>query len=84
MFVSIVSSRDTSQRIVETDNKEHTPEAVVPSTFSVAPMLCSAWYILGVHALLMTCKMLVHATDGTCVQARGLLDSVSSISFIFE
>ena len=36
------------------------------------------------NTLLMTCQLLVHAPDGSHVKARGLLDSASSASFVFE
>ena len=34
--------------------------------------------------LMMTCRVLVSAPDGTCVQARALLDNASSASFVSE
>ena len=36
------------------------------------------------NSLLMTCRILIHAPDGTSVEARALLDNASSASFISE
>ena len=36
------------------------------------------------NSLLMTCRILVHAPDGTSVEARALLDNASSASFVSE
>ena len=36
------------------------------------------------NALLMTCQILVHSPDGTSLNARALLDSASSTSFISD
>ena len=36
------------------------------------------------NSLLMTCRVLVKAPDGTCVEARALLDNASSTSFVSE
>ena len=36
------------------------------------------------HALLMTCQVLVHGPDGMTTEARALLDSASSASFVSE
>ena len=36
------------------------------------------------NSLLMTCRVLVHAPDGTSVEARALLDNASSASFVSE
>ena len=67
------------------ENQEHPStnrERVEASSLVVAPMVSSyAQYGSG-SVLLMTCQMLVYAPDGTYVQARGLLDSGSSISFV--
>ena len=35
-------------------------------------------------AVLMTCRVLSHGPDGSSIQARALLDSASSVSFISE
>ena len=67
-----------------TENKEHPSETIVPSTVSAAPIISSYAQSGSGSALLMTCQMLVHAPDDTCVQACGLLDSGSSTSLISE
>ena len=36
------------------------------------------------HSLLMTCRVMVHGPDGSSVESRALLDSVSSASFVSE
>ena len=67
-----------------TENKEPPPERVTPSTLAVVPMVSSYAQSNSGGALLMTCQMFIHAPDGTCIRARGLLDSGSSASFISE
>ena len=67
-----------------TDNKDETPARVEPSSLAVAPMVSSHAQPGTGSTLLMTCQLLVHAPDGTRYQARGLLDSGSSTSFISE
>ena len=34
--------------------------------------------------LIMTCQLLINVPDGSCVKARGQLDSASSTSFVSE
>ena len=69
------------------ENREHPTtirERVESSSLAVAPMVSNnAQYGSG-SVLLMTCQKLVYAPDGTYIQARGLLDSGSSISFVSE
>ena len=36
------------------------------------------------NSLLMTCRVLVYAPDGTHIEARALLDNASSASFVSE
>jgi len=68
--------------------KEQVPpagEQLHNSTLTVSPVVSSnAQFGSGGNALLMTCQLLVNAPDGSCVRARGLLDSDSSASFISE
>ena len=54
------------------------------SALAIAPMVSSFTQSGSGSTLLMTCQMFVNAPDGTCVRARGLLDSGSSTSFISE
>ena len=55
---------------------------MIPSTLAVAPMVSSCAQSGSGSTLLMICQILIHAPDGTCVRARGLLDLGSSTSFI--
>ena len=66
------------------DIKEKPSETVAPSTLAMAPMVSSCAQSGSGNVLLMTCQMLVHAPNDTCVWTRGLLDSSSSTSFISE
>jgi len=53
----------------------------MPSTLAAAPMVSSHAQPGSGSAPFMTCQMLVHAPDGNCVRACGLLDSDPSTSF---
>lgn len=58
-------------------SEQSVPVAVQPISSNTAAGFTS-------NALLMTCRLLVHAPDGSSVTARGLLDSASSTSFVSE
>ena len=71
-----------SKTVIE--NEQQSPEMVASSTLAVAPMVSTHTQSSSGSALLMTCQMLVHAPDGTCVRTCSLLDSGLSTSFISE
>ena len=50
----------------------------------VNPVMSHAVTELKTNALLMTCKLLIEAPNGSLVEARGILDSASSASFVSE
>ena len=50
----------------------------------VNPVMAHAVTELKTNALLMTCKLLIEAPNGSLVEARGILDSASSASFVSE
>ena len=57
---------------------------VIPSDSSVSPMPSHATMSAKPDTLLMTCRVLVNAPDGSPIQARAILDSASSASFISD
>ena len=62
-----------------------TKETNAPSSDStVKPVSSNAAAGLASSALLMTCRVLVDAPDGSSVEARAILDSASSASFVSE
>ena len=61
------------------------PSPKPPNSPTVTPLVTSnAAACLAQNSLLMTCRVLVEAPDGSLVNARALLDSASSASFISE
>ena len=63
----------------------NTAETTESSAVAVAPTVSSCTQSgRSGNTLLMTCQMLVHAPDGSKIQARGLLDSGSSTSFVSD
>ena len=56
-----------------------------PQNSTQSPVVSSNTAIqLKSNSLMMTCRLLVCAPDGTCVEARALLDNASSASFVSE
>ena len=66
-----------SQAIPVSSTPASTNPASKPVTSHAAASLTS-------NTLLMTCRVLVHARDGSAVEARAILDSASSASFVSE
>ena len=66
---------------IETQNKvardQHAPQEDIPEGSHAAAKLTS-------NVLLMTCRVLITAPDGSTIEARALLDNASSASFISE
>ena len=58
-----------------------TPVSINPTPKSVSSRTAAG---LSSNTLLMTCRVLVDAPDGSKVEARALLDSASSASFVSE
>ena len=62
-----------------------TKEVNAPSSdLTIKPVSSNAAVGLAPSALLMTCRVLVDAPDGSSVEARAILDSASSASFVSE
>ena len=57
---------------------------VTTSSTIVNPVVSHAATELNSSILLMTCKVLVEAPDGSMVETRGILDSASTASFVSE
>ena len=55
-----------------------------PSESSVQSVTSNAATGLISNSLLMTCRVLIDAPDGSSIEARAILDSASSVSFITE
>ena len=66
-----------SQPVQEPSNSVH---PVPPNTKTASHLTTS----IKPNSLLMTCRVMVTSPNGLSVQARGLLDSASSVSFISE
>ena len=78
--VSVVNMRDqqtTSETQASSQPMSPNAPAFVPVSNHFASQLSS-------NTLMMTCRVLVSAPDGTCVEARALLDNASSASFATE
>ena len=70
-----VESRSENSRVNDHSNE---------SQPIVNPVMSHAVTALKTNALLMTCKLLIEAPNGSLVEARGILDSASSASFVSE
>ena len=71
--------------LLHSEAKESTPQSAEQSlTSAVRPVISNTQAGSTPNTLLMTCQILINAPDGTCVRARGLLDSASSTSFVSE
>ena len=72
---------------VETEQGSHTsPVSSTPVSTNTTPKSVSSHTAAGLssNTLLMTCRVLVDAPDGSTVEAGALLDSASSASFVSE
>ena len=71
--------------LIHNDAKGSSRSEQLSTASAVEPLISSnAAAGFASNALLMTCQLLVHASDGSHVKARGLLDSASSTSFVSE
>ena len=71
--------------LLHTENRsdvERDTPASIPSSVDVVTSHTAT--TLRINALLMTCKLLIEAPNGLMIEARGLLDSASSVTFISE
>ena len=71
----------TLLHVESTQGVSSTPAAVTPKDGIISSNTAIG---LKLNSLLMTCRVLVSAPDGTSVEARALLDNASSASFISE
>ena len=69
--------------LLHIESQSETPPST-PTNTSEKPVVSSTAIGLKSNSLLMTCRILVSAPDGTSVEARAVLDSASSASFISE
>ena len=72
-------AKNTREQVSHTEEQRHNSSLAVSSLVTN-----SAHSGTSGNALLMTCQLLINAPDGSHVQARGLLDSDSSTSFVSE
>ena len=55
-----------------------------PTDTSIKPVTAHAAAGVASNSLLMTCRVLVDTPDGSSIEARAILDSASSVSFVSE
>ena len=83
--VSSASASVTSAREQRTDNDTPAPsQPMSPDAPAYVPVGSHFALKLRSNTLKMTCRVLVSAPNGTCVEARALLDNASSASFASE
>lgn len=75
--------------LLHIEAKEENPSPVqgppnLPNLSTTTPIPTHAAMGIKSNLLLMTCRVLVNAPDGSSVEARALLDSASSTSFVSE
>ena len=73
--------------LLHVDQRQITPPTSTTSQTAVTNVSTSTSvnpHSLSSHSLLMTCRIRVHAPDGSSIEARALLDSASSASFVSE
>ena len=63
---------------------DETPPTPPPTNSAEKPVVSNTAVGLKSNSLLMTCRVMVSAPDGSSVEARAILDSASSASFISE
>ncbi len=69
--------------LLHSDSKNNpTTSAEVVQPPSLNPIVSHTASGLGKNLLLMTCRILVESPDGLSIEARGILDSASSASFV--
>ncbi len=80
-----VCQRPHHSLLLHSDSKNNptTSTDVVPPP-SLNPIVSHTASGLGKNLLLMTCRILVESPDGLSIEAHGILDSVSSASFVSE
>ena len=83
----IVSLQAMSETLLHIDQRQITPPTNTTSQTAVTNVSASTSvnpHSLSSHSLLMTCQIQVYAPDGSSIEARALLDSASSASFVSE
>ena len=75
--------------LLHIESKEFAPSTVAPvaqpsTQPTVKPVSSNTAMGFASNSLLMTCRMFVDAPDGSSVEARAILDSASSASFVSE
>ena len=66
------------------DRQAAAPSSSLPAEGSETPVVSNAAVALKSNSLLMTCCVMVSAPDGSSIEARAILDSASSASFVSE
>ena len=66
------------------EGQGETPPTPPPTNITEKPVVSNTAVGLKSDSLLMTCHVLVSAPDGSSIEARAILDSASSASFISE
>ena len=62
----------------------HVDETLSPTNAAEQPVVSNTAVGLRSNSLLMTCRVMVSAPDGSSIEARAILDSALSASFISE
>ena len=70
--------------LLHVDTRDNRSNASPSSDTTVKPVTSNAAAGLTSNTLLMTCRILIDAPDGSSVEARAILDSASSASFVSE
>ena len=70
--------------LLHVDTRDNQSNAPPSSDTTVKPVTSNAAAGLTSNTLLMTCRILIDAPDGSSVEARAILDSASSASFVSE
>ena len=70
--------------LLHVEGKDNSPTSLPLSHSTAEPVVSNAAAGLTSNSLLMTCRVLVDVPDGSSVEARAILDSASSASFVSE
>ena len=70
--------------LLHVESQGETPPSLRPTNTTEKPVVSNTAVGLKSNSLLMTCHVLVSAPDGSSIEARAILDSDSSASFISE
>ena len=70
--------------MLHVDRQAPTPSSSLPAEGSETPVVSNAAVALKLNSLLMTCRVMVSAPDGSSIEARAILNSASSASFVSE